>query len=367
MSLSQTQRCATEVLPSWVPDDARLYLDHACAGRPLREVAVARGCAASTVLRQVRRIEARRDDPNVDDLLDRLARVAAGADFNEGKTTMSVMPMRAELVDDETLNREARRILRRLCEGDAFLAVGHGLDQAVVLRGNDDAPTRIATLPRAVAQAFVLKDWVSCFRAGKVTRYRITDAGRAALRRLLGEKLRARVEARGLGEAPSPFLAQQSDLAEVVRPTGDGRDEVLRVNLAESPLGALARRKDRDGKPFLNRELLHAGETLRCDFESAQMGPRVGQNWERFLTAGTRGDFGAGGPASGPTGARTRVTDALRALGPGLGDVALRVCCFLEGIEAAEKRMGWAARSGKVVLRIALQRLHLHYSETGRI
>jgi hypothetical protein len=39
------------------------------------------------------------------------------------------------------------------------------------------------------------------------------------------------------------------------------------------------------------------------------------------------------------------------------------VCCFLEGIEAAEQRLGWAARSGKIVLRIALQRLHRHYLE----
>lgn len=62
--------------------------------------------------------------------------------------------------------------------------------------------------------------------------------------------------------------------------------------------------------------------------------------------------------------ARERVAAALRDLGPGLGDVALRVCCFLEGVEAAERRMGWAARSGKVVLRIALMRLRRHYEES---
>ena len=65
----------------------------------------------------------------------------------------------------------------------------------------------------------------------------------------------------------------------------------------------------------------------------------------------------------GPRAARERVAEALRELGPGLGDVALRVCCYLEGIETAEQRMGWAARSGKVVLRIALQRLRRHYDE----
>jgi len=41
------------------------------------------------------------------------------------------------------------------------------------------------------------------------------------------------------------------------------------------------------------------------------------------------------------------------------------VCCFLEGLEAAEKRMGWSARSGKIVLRIALQRLKKHYQGQG--
>jgi hypothetical protein len=111
--------------------------------------------------------------------------------------------------------------------------------------------------------------------------------------------------------------------------------------------------------------LIGAAERLREDFELAQMGPRVAQNWDRFLTMGDRGGFrGDAGIAEGPRAARDRVAAALRDLGPGLGDVALRVCCFLDGIEAAEQRMGWAARSGKIVLRIALQRLRRHYDET---
>jgi len=59
------------------------------------------------------------------------------------------------------------------------------------------------------------------------------------------------------------------------------------------------------------------------------------------------------------------VIGALRDLGPGLGDVVLRCCCYLEGLEQAERRMGWSARSGKIVLRIALQRLRLHYERLG--
>ena len=351
----------TDELPDWLPASVRAYLDHAYGGRALRDVAAERGCAASTVLRQVRRIEARRDDPFVDDAMERLGRAVATDGIDEGSAAMSAMPTRAELIDDDTLGREALRILRRLCEGDAFLAVGQGMDQAVILRGESD-PTRIATLPRAVAQAFVLKDWIGCYRAGKITRYRITETGRLALRRLLGEKHRRRQQARGRAEAPSPFVTQHGDLVDV----GPGDHGTLRINLAESPLGSLARRRDKGGAPFLDANLVLAGETLREDFERAQMGPRVGQNWERFLTAGVKTDpaMAAGG---GSDTARARVDAALRALGPGLGDVALRVCCFLEGIEAAEKRMGWAARSGKVVLRIALQRLSLHYTEVGRL
>ena len=97
----------------------------------------------------------------------------------------------------------------------------------------------------------------------------------------------------------------------------------------------------------------------------AQMGPRITQNWDRFLTGGRSGGLQQdGGIGEGPRAARERVAAALKDLGPGLGDIAMRCCCFLEGMETAEKRMGWSARSGKIVLRIALQRLKLHYEET---
>ena len=95
------------------------------------------------------------------------------------------------------------------------------------------------------------------------------------------------------------------------------------------------------------------------------MGPRVAQNWDRFLTAGGRGSFAMdSGIGNGPERARGRVAHALKDLGPGLSDVVLRCCCYLEGLEAAEKKLGWSARSGKIVLRIALMRLKQHYDET---
>ena len=144
----------------------------------------------------------------------------------------------------------------------------------------------------------------------------------------------------------------------------DGRRRQTRVNIAESPLLVLARRRDHDGQAFLTPGMVTAGERLREDFELAQMGPRVTQNWDGFMTSGIDVSRGGGGYRGGSESARDRVAVALRDLGPGMGDIVLRVCCFLEGIEMTERRLGWSARSGKIVLRLALMRLERHYEET---
>ena len=59
--------------------------------------------------------------------------------------------------------------------------------------------------------------------------------------------------------------------------------------------------------------------------------------------------------------ARSRVDQALKAAGEGLATILLEVCCLERGLEAAERRLGWPSRSGKLVLRLALGRLAVHY------
>jgi DNA-binding PadR family transcriptional regulator len=361
-------KAIASAIPAWLPDAARRYFLHVQIGVPLRELARGEGCHASTVLRQVRRFEERRDDPLVNEafteLLDPPAshRRLPGEDASMTAHPRHLDAPRTARPDTATIEREARRILRRLSESGAMLAVSPGLDRAVVLReGPGERPTSTAVLDRAVAQAFALKDWIQRKTAsGRVATYEITAAGKAALKRLLADD---HAGSEGFAEAPARFGEQHREWGErFVADAEGGEPKKLRYNLAESPLALLARRKEKDGKPFLTPDLVAAGERLREDFELAQMGPRIGQNWDRFLTAGIdRGQFQGGGPASGPEAARARVASALAELGPGLGDMVLRVCCFLEGIEAAEKRMGWSARSGKIVLRIALIRLRRHY------
>ena len=261
------------------------------------------------------------------------------------------------------MRQDMLRILRRLCEKGAVLAVAADMEKAVVVReGAHGASQRTAVVDQQVAEAMALKEWIATEQTGRVTRYHITSAGRQALEELLeGEA----IPGPGFNEDQAAFANQHRVWGEKqIEETETGRTRAHRYNLAESPLTALARRRDKDGKPFLSDEIVSAGERLREDFELAQMGPRVTQDWGRFLSGGTSSGFsGDSGIGTGPDGARRRVADALAALGPGLGDVALRCCCYLEGLESAEKRLGWSARSGKIVLRIALLQLKRHYDE----
>nr|WP_245904666.1 DUF6456 domain-containing protein [Pseudoroseicyclus aestuarii] len=341
-------------LPAWVPEAARHYLAHVEAGRSIRALARGADVHASTILRQVRRLEGRRDDPLVDGALRQLSLCLPRARPPSKERAMKIdrsCPAEGDLA------REGLRVLRRLAEPRAVLAVAREMETGLVLRDEEGAaPQRLATVSRSIAEAMALKDWIAAEDpAARILRYRITGPGRAALRALA----EAPAGADGFAEAQRPFGAEarEDEAAEA-----DGRLRHMRSALGESPLAGLARRRDKDGKPFLSRDLVAAGERLREDFELAQIGPRVTQDWDRFLSGSPA--TGRGGKTPSGLGARDRVAAALSDLGPGLGDVALRCCCYLEGMESLEKRMGWSARSGKIVLRIALQRLRRHYDES---
>ncbi len=343
--------------------DAAFYLAHTEMGESLRRLAKASGKHPSTVSRAVRRIEQRRDDP----LFDRVLTAAegplerkSGAIANQNNSPAlehSVEPM-----PEQEVRREAKKYLRRLCEPDAFLLIARAAEKAGVFCSTNEHNRPIAVFPVRVAAEFLRQDWIKATTRGNTSvRYKVTDVGRSFLRRTLAEEQSVRA---GMAESAAPFQSQHQELGErLFANPDDEKSETVTVNLGESPIGWLARRKGPDGQPFLTYEEVEAGERLRNDFEAAQIGPQVAQDWQRFLTPSDRksGTPVASGPASGPGAARDRVSKALGSLGPGLSDVALRTCCFLEGLEACERRMGWSARSGKVVLKLALQRLAEHY------
>lgn len=352
-------------LPQWVPDAARHYLVHTETGLSIRALARASDCHPSTVMRQVRRFEGRRDDPLIDAALKSLSARVSVHDVDqkrEGETmnvecwSQAAHPSAG--LTQARIDQEARRVLRRLCEQGAVLAVARELETAVVVRETDEGDQlRTAVVEREIAQAMALKDWISCpAPEARIARYFITNNGRAALRRLTAE---SENRASGFGERRA---GQDGDAAwDLVAIEGLARPH-SRYHATESPLVGLARRKDRNGEPFLKRPLVAAGERLREDFELAQVGMKPIESWQSFMDEQTA--LPASDGAKGAVAARTRLRAALADLGPGLGDVALRCCCFLEGLEQTEKKMGWSARSGKIVLRIALQRLDQYFERT---
>ena len=152
-----------EILPSWLPDGMRQYLAHVVEGHSLRQIARMDQSVASTVARRVQQVEARRDDPLVDEGLSVLSEAVkiqmSNNTLEESSMNASVRP--PVVTDERIINREARRILRRLCETGALLVLASDMEKAVVLRpGPDGEQTRTAVVDRAVAIAFALRDWV---------------------------------------------------------------------------------------------------------------------------------------------------------------------------------------------------------------
>lgn len=132
------------------------------------------------------------------------------------------------------------------------------------------------------------------------------------------------------------------------------------VNLSESPLAWL-----HTFGHLSDRQLL-AGEKLRSDFEAAGLGPRTTMVWDHMPVArGRRGAPTASNPTDRMLGAKARFDGGIEALGRDLSDIAWRVICAGESVSVAEKAMGWPARSGKLVLRIALDRLSDYYRLPG--
>ncbi|WP_378213484.1 hypothetical protein U5922_006670 [Aquicoccus sp. G2-2] len=234
MELQTTGEREGQKLPGWVPEAARRYLFHTERGVSIRALARSDACHPSTVLRQVRRFECLREDFLVDEILHRLGTALRQGAVGRSKhqvenpatnagtkepENMTYQNRSGEMTANEiALDREARRVLRRLCEKGAVLAVAAEMDKAVVVRETKDGQTtRTAVVDRAVAQAMALKDWITCAEPGRIARYRVTASGRAALSRIVAEEENA---ARGFAEAQSGFLPRQSRAG---KPAGGAR------------------------------------------------------------------------------------------------------------------------------------------------
>ena len=141
------------------------------------------------------------------------------------------------------------------------------------------------------------------------------------------------------------------ELAERAMPGVNGGGRRVTVNLGESPLGWLRARGLVDGRQF------ESGERLRADWERAGLAPSVTMRWTARVDGGRPGDD----PATAQLSAKRRFDAAVAEVGRGLSDILWRVVCAGEALPGAEKALGWPARSGRLVLTLALDRLADHY------
>ncbi|RKF21178.1 hypothetical protein D6851_09700 [Altericroceibacterium spongiae] len=127
------------------------------------------------------------------------------------------------------------------------------------------------------------------------------------------------------------------------------KGRVATVNLAESPLSWL------HAHGHLDDRLFAAGEQLRRDYERAQLSASITMNWTPVHIKGGAGQRMT--PTERQLAAKERFDGALAVAGRGLQDILWRVVCAGETLTTAEKGLQWPARSGKLVLRLALDRV----------
>lgn len=129
----------------------------------------------------------------------------------------------------------------------------------------------------------------------------------------------------------------------------------MTVNVVESPLGWLRSRGHVTQRQF------DAGEQLRLDWEAAELAPRVTMRWDPAPIGSGRAGGSQLEPAERQMKSKQRFQAAIDAAGAGLADILWRVVCAGEGMRDAETALGWPARSGKLVLTLALDRVANFY------
>ena len=147
----------------------------------------------------------------------------------------------------------------------------------------------------------------------------------------------------------------------------EGRAQIVALNLDESPLASLMRRKAKDGAAFLTIDEYNAGERLRADFDKALMMQRVSANWSAAVSGGRRGAHdGLASLTDSAIAARQRLDKAFDAVGPELSGILTDICCFLKGVEQVERERQWPQRSAKLMLKAGLGSLARHYNPAPR-
>lgn len=234
--------------------------------------------------------------------------------------------------------------LRRLARPGARLAPRKGGRSGYGVYANADRRRRpLASVSDAALQSALSHGWLA---QAQTDEFVLTEAGRRYL-----------TESDGSGARPALTLARKT----LPDPEGGLRLQTVNPTTLDGPLARYAR--PQNGRPAL-LELVHlsAADSLMRDYERSTLSSRVTQSWSGLPGGGTRS--APRDRSDAPIqrlNAQDRVMDALAAVGPGLDHWLVEILIRQSAMTDAERRLNWPSRSGAQALKLALDRLAVHY------
>ncbi|WP_300038496.1 DUF6456 domain-containing protein [uncultured Roseobacter sp.] len=355
-----------KMLPDWVPSHVLIYVTYKALNLSMRETAKLLSIQPSTVSRNVRKVSGHLADPLFYSGVDRLVSAVSQSNSDSRRGPKDLLSRNSGSFSEtpHTNRVPLRNHLKRLSEPSMILAASEDLSScAIIHKSNSGQTNNSCSVDTETAEKLAVSGLVipSHQKTQKILTYSISPYGRRNLRsgnRNLSMKSNYRSSTFSDIRQPFPSLRPVSHGNSVLI-TGDGYGK-------EAPLQSLARRRDRYGNPFLTMEQIEAGRILREDYEMNSLtisAADVFHSADRFKSfpQSAELDFVFHNPGE-------RLENALNYLGPVLADVAVQCCCHFKGMEDIEREFDWSARSGKIVLRIALSQLSAFYSaNTARI
>lgn len=261
------------------------------------------------------------------------------------------------------LERESRIILQIMAKRIHFIKK-LPLDQVALYQKTATGSVFIKKLPVKLIQFMHKNKWLN--KTDNL--YHFTDEGRDWVSKFIyfldmnmptelpdGSENSTEKQAMNINHQRPDGLAERSQMA------------LLQSDSDYGPLLKLYNRQRNMAQKYLTIEHLQAGQKLFTEFTKANLQPKVTMDWDKLNSVPqphyTGNALGAGqmGFSEAIYAARKRLYESLAYVGHEYAAILVEICLFGNGLEATERAMNWPARSGKLLLTMALDRLADYY------